>query len=243
MKTISKLIFAFVFLASTAGAQTVDEVVAKHIQAIGGKEKLAAFKTLKMNSSIDMMGMKLPVINIIVDRKASRSEVTFQGMTQIMVTDGETGWMISPFQGKTEPEKINEEMVKQAKEERDLSGPLYNYKEKGNKVDLLGKEEMEGTDVFKLKITRPSGDISYQYIDAGNYLLLKETSKQKFQDKEVESEKIYSNYKMVDGLNMPHTIELRQAGESTGQIVTIESIQVNAPVDDNIFKMPATASK
>jgi len=77
-----------------------------------------------------MMGMKLPVITTVVDGKASRAEVTFQGMTQVMVTEGETGWFISPFQGKTEPEKANEEMLKQAKEERDLSGPLFNYKEK-----------------------------------------------------------------------------------------------------------------
>src|SRR6185503_21110682 len=121
--------------------------------------------------------------------------------------------------------------MKEDKEERDITGPLFNYKEKGNKVELVGKEELEGTDAYKLKITRPSGDVSYQYIDAGNYLLLKETSKQKFQDKEVESESLMSNYKMVDGFNFPFTIEMRQVGESTGQILTVENIEVNPKVD------------
>lgn len=243
MKALFKLVFALLFVTSTCAAQTVDEVVSKHIEAMGGSAKLAAVKTMKITSSIDMMGMKMPIVSTVVDGKASRSEVTFQGMTQIMVTEGETGWYISPFQGKTEPEKANEEMMKQAKEERDICGPLFNYKEKGNKVELVGKEEMEGTDVYKLKITRPTGDISYQYIDAATYLLLKETSKQKFQDKEVESEKIMSNYKKVDGINFPFTVEMRQVGESAGQILTIETVEVNPKVDDSIFKMPAASAK
>lgn len=243
MKAISKLIFAFLFIASTAGAQTVDEVINKNIEAKGGNAKLSAVKTLKITSSMDMMGMKLPIVITIVDKKASRTDVTFQGMTQVMATDGETGWYINPFQGKTEPEKANEEMMKEAKEERDITGPLFNYKEKGNKVELVGKEEMEGTDVFKLKVTRANGDVSYQYIDASNYLLLKETSKQKFKDKEVESEILMSNYKMVDGINFAFTREIRQVGESTGQIMTVENVEVNPKIDDSIFKMPAPASK
>ena len=243
MKTTLKIIFAFLLVSTTAGAQTVDEIISKHIEALGGSAKLAALKSMKTTSSIDMMGMKVPVVSTIVDGKASRTEVTFQGMTQVIVTEGESGWFINPFQGKSEPEKVNEEMVKQAKEERDLSGPLFNYKEKKNTVELVGKEEMEGTDVYKLKITRPSGDVSYQYIDASNYLLLKETSKQKFQDKEVEGERILSNYKMVDGINFAFTVELREVGESSGQIVTVENVEMNPKVDENIFKMPASASK
>lgn len=243
MKAVSKLIFALLFAASTAGAQTVDEVVAKHIEAMGGTANIAAVKTVKITSSMDMMGMKLPISTTIVDGKASRAEITFQGMTQIMVTDGETGWYISPFQGKTEPEKANEEILKQAKEEREIMGPLFNYKQKGNVVELAGREEFEGTDVFKLKITRPSGDVSYQFIDASNFLLLKETSKQKFQDKEAESDKLLSNYKMISGVNFPFTIEVRQSGESTGQIITVDSIEVNPTVDESIFKMPAASAK
>src|SRR5690349_1318665 len=107
MKGISKLIFALLFIASTAGAQTVDEVIASHIQATGGSAKLSALKSMKMTSSVDMMGMKLPIVSTVVNGKASRTEVTFQGMTQVMVSEGETGWFVSPFQGKTEPEKAN----------------------------------------------------------------------------------------------------------------------------------------
>ncbi|MBK5283908.1 MAG: hypothetical protein JJE25_00765 [Bacteroidia bacterium] len=243
MKILKTIFFLFVIQTGLTSAQTADEVIAKNIQATGGKEKLASFQSMKMTSFLDMQGMKLPIITTVVNNKSVRAEVTFQGMTQISVLDGESGWYISPFQGKTEPEKMNQEMIKENKEQSDLAGPLFNYKEKGNKVELVGKEEMEGTDVFKLKITKPSGDVAYQFIDASSYIVLKETKKQKFQDKETESETLFSNYKLVDGINFPFTVEIREAGANSGQILTVENVEVNPKVDPTIFKMPEAAKK
>ena len=238
MKTFLKITFLFLLITGFASAQTVDEVINKHIAAMGGKEKLAALQTAKITSSLDMQGMKLPIIVTRVNNKAVHSELTFQGMTQTSAMSGGSGWYVSPFQGKTEPEKMNEEMLRESKEQSDLTGPLFNYKEKGNKVELVGKEEMEGTDVFKLKVTYPSGNVAYQYIDATTYLLLKETKKHKFEDKEMESETLFSNYKMVNGVNFPFAFEIRQVGESSGQTMTVDSVEVNLKVDDSIFKMP-----
>ena len=243
MKTIFRIIILFLLSSGIASAQTVDEVIGKHIAALGGKEKLASLKTAKITSSLDMQGMKLPIVVTVVNNKSVRSEVTFQGMSQVSAMSDGSGWYISPFQGKTEPEKMNEEMLRESKEQSDLSGPLFNYKEKGNQVELVGKEEMEGTDVFKLKVTLASGNISYQYIDATSFLMLKETKKQKFQDKEVESETLFSNYKMIDGINFAYAIEIRQAGESTGKMMTIENVELNLKVDDSIFKMPESVKK
>src|SRR5690242_12502892 len=110
---VSKLILALLFIAATAGAQTVDEVIAKHIEAMGGNAKLAALKTIKISASVDAGGQKIPIVTTYVDGKSSRTDVTVQGMTQTIVSDGETGWMINPFAGKTEPEKANEEMLKE----------------------------------------------------------------------------------------------------------------------------------
>jgi hypothetical protein len=239
MKTFLRITLLFFLATGFASAQTVDEVITKHIAAMGGKEKLAALQTVKYTSSLDMQGMKIPIVLTIVNNKALRSDVTFQGMTQVSVMKDGAGWYISPFQGKTEPEKMNEEMLKQSQEQTDIAGPLFNYKEKGNTVELVGKEEMEGTEVFKIKIILKNGNTAYQFIDATSYLLLKEVRKQKLQDKEVESETLYSNYKMVEGVNFPFSIEIRNVGESAGQVMTVESVEVNLKVDDSIFAMPA----
>ena len=244
MKNFKTIFIGLILISGNALAQTVDEIISKYIDAKGGKEKLASLNTLKVISNIQMgPDMKAPMTLIFVNNKSMRLDLTIQGMTMVQCLNGESGWYISPFQGKTEPEKMNEEMLKASKEESDITGPLFNYKEKGNKVELVGKEEMEGTDVFKLKVTRPNGDVVYMYIDASNYLLLKETQKQKMKDKEIESETLFSNYKMVNGINFAFSMEQRQVGESSGQSFSVESVEVNPKVDESIFKMPEVAKK
>lgn len=239
MKTFKTILLLLVFQTGISSAQTADEVITKFIDAKGGKEKLASLQTLKVVSSFQMgPDMKAPMTRTYINNKCMRMELSIQGMTMVQCLNGESGWYISPFQGKTEPEKMNEDDLKEVKQEADITGPLFNYKEKGNKVELIGKEEMEGTDVFKLKVTRASGDIVYLFIDASNYMLLKETVKQKTKDKEVEADILFSNYKMVEGISFPFSMEFRQAGESAGQTITVESIEVNPKVDESIFKMP-----
>ena len=172
-----------------------------------------------------------------------RFELELQGMKMIQALEGDSGWSINPFAGKTDPERMDPEAIKESKDQADFTGALFNYKEKGSKVEFLGKEDMEGTDTYKLMVTKKSGDISYFYIDASTYLELKETSKHKFKDKEMESAGLSSNYKSVDGLMFPFSMESRGGDDaSQGQTINIESIEVNPVIDPSIFKMPAMTS-
>jgi hypothetical protein len=123
----------------------------------------------------------------------------------------------------------------------DLAGALYNYKEKGHSVELIGKEDMEGTEVYKLKIAKKSGDIEYDFIDAESFLKLKETTTHKFNDKEVSGDVILSDYRKVGDMMFPFSMENREAGASTGQALKVETVEVNPTIDNSIFKMPAAA--
>jgi hypothetical protein len=239
------LIFSLVFLFTTAinFAQTADEIVNKNIEAMGGKDKIAAMKTLKVMASVDIgPNMKAPMTMYIIDNKAFRMDFEIQGMKMINAYEGETGWYISPFGGKKDPELMNAEQVRETKDELDLSGSLFNYKQKGHTVEFLGKEDMEGTDTYKLKVTKKSGDVEYVYLDAASYLELKKTRKKKFEDKEVESESLSSNWKKVDGIMFPFTVEQRQKDASQGQAVNIDSYEVNAKIDESMFKMPVASA-
>src|ERR1017187_3332106 len=241
IKKLKVTVMALLAGVTMSFAQTADEIIARHIDALGGKEKLANLKSLKMKAMVDVgPNMKAPMTLFIVNEKSLRMEFEMQGLTMIQCIDGDSGWAIQPFGGKKEAERMDKETIDQMKDELYLTGSLYNYKEKGNIVTLLGKEDMEGTDVFKLKVVKKNGDVETVFIDAGSYLKLKEISKHTFKDKEVQSEKVFSNYKKVDGLMIAFTVDDREVGAAQGQAVTFDTIEVNPKFESSLFKMPTT---
>jgi hypothetical protein len=241
-----KLIFAVIALfmgVSMSFAQTVDDIINKNVEAMGGKEKLAGLKALKLVMSIEVgPNMKAPASIILVNGTKLRLDMTIQGMTMVQVITGDSGWAINPFGGKTDPERMNKDDIQGSKDQLNITGELFDYKAKGNTVELIGKEDMEGTDTYKLKVTKKNGDTDYIYLDAKTYLELKITSKHKFKDKEVESDELLSNYKKVDGLMFAFTREERQAGSQQGETMTADVIEVNPKIDEKIFIMPAVTS-
>ena len=118
----------------------------------------------------------------------ARIEFTFQGMTGVQAFDGTTGWFIMPFAGKTDPEKMSADQVKLIKEEADIDGPLVDYKKKGHQVELIGKEEEEGSEVYKLKVTKKNGDTDYFFLDAQYFLPSTQTGKREMDGNDVEVE-------------------------------------------------------
>jgi len=234
------LLFAFTFfLGLTASAQTADEIIQKSIDARGGMQKLKAIKSIKATGKLTLTGQGLEAPITLQQKRpgAFRMELTLQGKSMVQAYDGDSGWKIDPFQGSSEPEKLAGDDLKDALEQADMDGPLVDYKAKGHTVELLGKEDLEGTPVYKLKVTLKSGDVHYVYIDAGNYLELKTTSKRKSQGGEVEIDSYQSNYKPVNGVLFPFSIEQKAQGQTMAQIA-VDKIDIDAPIDDAVFKMP-----
>jgi outer membrane lipoprotein-sorting protein len=220
-----------------ASAQTVDELIKKNLDARGGVQKIKAVKTAKVTAKVIQQSLEIP---LVIQQKRPgmvRADVTFQGKSQIQAYNGQTGWKVDPFQGSPDPEKIAGDDLKEAEEQADMDGALVDYKEKGHKVELVGKEDMEGTPVYNLKLTLKNGDVRNIYLDAANYLELKFKLKRKGPGGEVEIEQYPGNYKPVSGLMFPFSIETKLKGQTVNQIV-IEKIELDTPIDDAVFKMP-----
>jgi outer membrane lipoprotein-sorting protein len=230
-------------LAPVSRAQTVDEILAKHFETMGGLEKIKALNTMRITGTMMVgPGMEAP---LTMERKRPgkrRLEFSIQGMTGIQAFDGEKAWSLMPFMGKKDPELASEEDSKQEKEDADFDGPLVDYKAKGHTVELAGKEPVEGADAYKLKITKKNGDIEYYFLDAETYLLVKNEGKVKRRGTEVEGEGTWSDYKDVDGYMMPFTMEQGIKGTPQKQRMTFSKIELNVPLDDSRFAMPAVAS-
>ena len=230
-------------LAPTASAQTADELIAKNIEAKGGLAKIKAVKSMRATGKmIGGPGMEFPFVMINKRPKSTRLEFTFQGMTGMQVYDGKTAWMSMPFMGKKEPEVMPPDEAKMIEEQADFDGPLMDYKEKGHTVELAGKEQVEGADAYKIKVTLKGGDVRTIYLDAETYLEIKVEAKRTIRGSEVEGESLLSDYKEVGGMMMAHVMESGAKGSPQRQKLVIDKIELNVDAADNLFAMPATAA-
>ncbi len=227
-------------LALPVHAQTVDELIAKNIQARGGMEKLKSVQSLRMSGKMTFgQGMEAPITLELKRPKELRMEFTVQGLTGVQAYDGSSGWMIMPFSGKKDPEPMTADVVKALEVQADMDGPLVDYKAKGHKVELVGKEKVEGTDAYKLKVTLKNGDLRNIYLDSDSFLEIKSEGKRTVRGTEVETESSIGDYKEVDGIMFPFSIEAGAKGSPQKQKYSIEKIQLNVPMEDSRFKMPA----
>ena len=170
--------------------------------------------------------------------RSTRVEIDMQGQKIVQAFDGTTGWMINPMSGSPEPQKAPEDEAKSAADNADPDGsPLIDYKAKGNTVELLGKEDVEGSMAFKLKVTLKNGSASTIFINEKTYMPSKMITKRKQMGQEMELEAYPSNYKAVDGVQMPFSTEVKVGGRSMMQYV-IEKVETNVAVDEKMFAFP-----
>ncbi len=219
---------------------TLDQIIQKQIAALGGAAKMKAITTVKASGNASLMGgqIEAPVTMTMKRPNLVRMELNVQGQSFVQAFDGTTAWMVNPFMGSPDPTKSSDEDTAQAKEDNDfIDGPLFNYEAKGNKLELLGKEDVDGTPSYKIKITKPSGNVSYEFLDAKSFLPIRSTGKRKQMGQELDMETTPGNYKAVEGVMMPFSIEQKNAGQTVIQF-TITKYEVNVPVDDKIFAMP-----
>ena len=242
VKKVCLSIVALAVLVPSLWAQTADDIIAKNIQARGGMDKLKSVKTIKTTATMTMgPGMEAPGIMFQKRPEMARLEFTVQGLTAVQAYDGSKAWQIMPFMGKKDAELMSADETKEMEETADLDGPLVDYKAKGNAVELLGKEKVEGTDAYKLKVTLKNGDVQTEYIDADSYLEIKEETTRTVRGTEHNFESSIGDYKEVDGIIFPFAIESGVKGTDQKQKITISKIELNVPADDSIFKMPPPA--
>jgi hypothetical protein len=239
-----KVLFTILIIFSISGkvfSQDADEIVNKYISAIGGLDKILAVKTLKYSGKTSVSGMDIPFVQTYKRPLMMLSEVTIQGMAVKQAYDGKTGWFINPLMGKKDPDVMPKDAEKAMVKQADFDGEIVNYKEKGNTIELIGKEDLEGSPVYNVKLTTKDSSTTNYYFDADSYLLIKETDKIKFDTKEVNSEILYSDFKPVDGIMRPFALEVKSPDNPMGPLkIIIEKTEINFPLEDSFFKMPET---
>lgn len=234
---------AIALVSIAASAQTADEIIAKHIQARGGMEKLKSVKSIRSTGKREIQpGFAVPIVLEQTRPNKMRADFTVQGMTGSLAYDGAQGWQLMPFQGKTDPEPMPEDMVKEFAEDSDIDGPFVDWKTKGHKVELVGKEQVEGTDTYHLRMTKKDGTISDVWFDADSFLEIKSATRRMVRGTQQEFEAVVGDYKEVGGLMMPHSAQFGEKGQPKLSM-TFDKIEINPAIEDARFKMPAVTKK
>ena len=209
---------------------TADQIVNKYIDAIGGKAAWSKVNSLVMKGTIKVQGAELGVTSTTVDKKGMRQEFSVNGMTGYQIITPDSGWNFSPFQGQKIPEPITADDLKQGQDQLDVQGNLIDYAAKGHTVELLGKDDVDGVEAYKLKETLKSGKEETIYIDPQTFLIIRDVTKQKANGQETEVKTDLSNYqKLPEGIVVPMSIKL-----PFGELVITE-VKVNSNVDPSIF--------
>jgi hypothetical protein len=154
-------------------------------------------------------------------------------MTGYTIISSEGGWSFSPMEGQTKPEPMTADALKAAQDGLDIQGDLLDYAAKGHKVEYLGKEDVDGTEAFKIKVVRKSGNEVVYFIDPSNYYIIKVANKMKVNGQEIEQKVNLSNYqKLPEGIVVPFTMEM----PGVPAPVAIKKVEVNPTIDPALFK-------
>src|SRR6266851_1623103 len=224
---------------------SLDELVAKNIEAKGGAEALRALQSLRSNGKLIVNEGQLQLEYAQTKKRPGevRSELSLQGMTAVQAYDGKEGWKISPFQGRKDPEKMSADDVKPLMEEAEIDGPLVDWKAKGSTLEYLGREDVDGTSAYKIKVVRKNGDVSFVYLDPDHFLEIRILTQRIRHGAQEEVETDVGDYEKIGGVFVPFSIEAGRKGDPDKQKIVIEKAEANVPVEDAIFHFPITATK
>ena len=237
---LTLLSFTFVCAAAAglAQAQTVDEIIARNLQAKGGPEKWQSIQSVKMTGKMTAQGAEMPLTVYAMRPNYNRQEITMPAGKAVQAFDGKTAWMMNPMMGIGTPQPIPGPAAEMARNSADFDGALINYKEKGSTVELVGRETLEGRDVYHLRVTAKGGTPQHYFLDAETGIELKMTAEVDPGNGQKQTiSTVMSDYKPVNGVMIPHTVTQMADGKTLLRW-TITSVEFNAVKDPAIFSMP-----
>lgn len=238
---LSAALTASALVAQDKSPPTVDELVARNIEAKGGATALQNLQTLRLTGKllVPIQGrIELAYLEIKKRPDEVRIEASLQGMTQIEAFDGKEGWKVSPFFGRKDPERTSADDVKALVEDSEIGGPLADWKEKGSTIEYLGTEDVDGTPAHKLKVARKNGDVSFVYLDPDHFLEIRIVTERVRHGAHEEVETDLGDYEKAGGVFVPTSIEVGRKGSAEKQTIVVDNVEANVPVDDSIFHFP-----
>ena len=238
MKNVSQLLLLVtaMFCTTSVHAQTVDEIIAKHLDAVGGKEKLSGVTSVHMEGTLEVMGTSGTTKSTVLNGKGSRTESEISGQQVVNVFTDKGGWQINQFAGISDPQAMPDEQFK-AGEDQIFVEPFLDYAARGAKAELVGQDKVGTVNAHKIKYTNKDGAVTTYYIDPTTYQVIQVSATSNNMGQEVEVKSTYSDFQKTDyGLVVPRSIDIDFGGQFSLS-TKVQKVDVNQPVDASIFEM------
>jgi len=242
MKTFTNLcllicLAAFFYTSANAQDGDLEEIITKYFETIGQDDINKIETAIETGTSL-YFGQETSFRQIQKRPDKAYMEVLLvDGQIIKQGYNGVSGWMLASWMNAAEPVELVGPDLKTIKDMGNIEGDLWNWKEKGHKLVLGGRQEVAGKPAFQLTLTKADGDIDEMYIDTESFLLIKMIKKTNINNSEVEVEVYYDDYRDIDGVLLPFKIEQRLNSQQ-GMLINIKEIKFNIEVDDSIFNKP-----
>jgi hypothetical protein len=248
------LIIVAAWMPSQEASQTelsVEEIVVRHLEALGGSEKIGAIESLQMKGTYVYNGMEHVIVSYHKVGRKRREDIDGLQIWGTAVKEGHKvarGTNGSEVWNKDESRPPEYQAIPSARaaltlEEADLHGALYRYREKGHRVELTGRGNVDGTPAYLLKLTLVSGVVQTWYIDTESFLVLRKEVVGEEEERDLERPRAwhYDDYRPVNDVLMPFWVYVEEPLFAREYIY--ETIEANVAIDDALFEPPPGATK
>ena len=242
MKSIKYLLatFAALIISFNLSAQSAEEIIIKHVEALGGTENMQAVKSLKVNGIAKVMGIDIPYTTYNLAPDKTYFEMSIEGFSIKQAFDGTTAWSVNPLSGSSSPEVVEGDEAKGIKDRGIIFGRLTTYKNDGASIELMGKEKVDDVDAYKILYTGADGKKVTYYISTESNLVVKVQKKVTVNGSEMDSETVFFDYRKIGSVMMAYAMNTKAKNSPMGsQNITIEKIEINPVFDESIFYMPS----
>lgn len=225
--------------ATAPAPPSAEEIVARYVEARGGIKKIRSVKSLRESGRVIAgPNREALVVRELKRPNRSRFEITQQGVTGVFASDGTVGWKFSPFDGDLAPTPLPAEAVQEAVEQADIEGPMVDWKAKGHRIELVGRETVGARDAYKIKMTLKSGAVRYEYLDVTTYYRVRADSTRTLRGAATQVTTVFDDYRKTSGLAFPHLVTVETEGRPQAMRVVVDKVEVNPKIDDARFVKP-----
>ncbi|ESZ88465.1 MAG: hypothetical protein Q27BB25_03990 [Blastomonas sp. CACIA14H2] len=223
-------------------AQSADELVAQNLAARGGAAALDAIESVKFDGMVIFPGdFQLTYEEVRTKAGDVRVDMALQGLTLVQGWDGKTGWRINPFEGRKDAERMSDDEARSMADTGSIRGPLQKAAMQGSTVTYLGREDFDGTNTYKLKVTEKDGDEFVYLLDPDTMLEVKMVETRRIRGALQVFEYEFGDYEKIAGVYFPMSVESWLAGQGNNrQRTIIASGTANVPAPASLFAQPAS---